>query len=109
MPVRSILATFAIVSLSACAHPRAALATGTMVAVVGGVVLATTHVRDCSSPLASDLCAFDRGSDSIKQGAGAAALVGGLVLVFAGLVGLSHEYTRPPAATAATVPANPTH
>lgn len=104
MPIRSILATFAIVSLSACAHPRAALVTGTMVAVVGGALVATTHVRDCSSPEASELCGFDQGSDNIKQGTGAVILVSGLVLVFAGLVGLSNEHNKHPAVTAPTAP-----
>lgn len=101
MPIRSILATFAIVSLFACGHPRALLATGTMVAIAGGAALATTHVRDCSSPDASDLCGFDQLGDSIKQGTGAVIMISGLALVLAGLVGLSNEHTRPPAAAPA--------
>ena len=105
MPIRSILVTVAIVSLSACAHPRAALVTGTMVAVVGGALVATTHVRDCSSPEASELCGFDQLGGTIKQDTGAVILVSGLVMVFAGLVGLSDEHNKPPAVTAPTAPA----
>jgi hypothetical protein len=103
MPIRSILATLAIASLSACAYPRAAIVTGTMVAVTGGVMAATARVRDCSTPDASELCGFDQLGDTIKQDTGAVIMVGGLALLLAGLVGLSNEHQA-----AATAPAPPT-
>lgn len=124
MPIRSMLAALALVSVSAsaCAQPRGALAAGTMVALVGGTIMVMTNVRDCSSPNASELCGFDQGGDTIKQDAGGVILLGGVALIFAGLIGLSQEHARsaamtpasplaptaPAAPTAPTIPAAPT-
>jgi hypothetical protein len=100
MPTRCVVAILAIVSLSACG-PRALIATGTMTGLVGGAFVATTHVRNCSSPEASDLCGFDQLGDTIKQDTGVALVITSFVLIVAGLVGLSSEHTRPPRATRA--------
>jgi len=110
MPIRSF-AVLVIVFVSACAHPRTAIAFGTAVAAAGGALAVTTHVRDCSSPNASDLCAIDRGSDALKQLSGGVIMVGGLVLVVAGLIGLSNEHdkaiTTPSAPVVPATPAAP--
>jgi hypothetical protein len=100
MPIRSLLAILALLSPS-CAYPRAALATGTVIGVLGGVALATTHVRDCSSPNASDLCGFDQLHDQINQDIGAVILTTGITLALIGLVGLANEHSRPVVAPAA--------
>jgi hypothetical protein len=96
-----------IISVSGCAHPRTAIAVGTLVAVAGGAVMLTTHVRDCSSPDASELCDLDRGSDALKQLSGGVIMVGGLVLAVAGLIGLSNEHSKTTAPRAPAVPATP--
>jgi hypothetical protein len=106
MPIRSLLAIFALLSPS-CAAPRAALVTGTVIAVLGGVAMANTHVRDCSSPGASELCGFDQLHDQINQGIATVIMLGGVAVIFAGLAGLSTEHTRHPASPVPTAPAAP--
>jgi len=96
------LALFSV-SASACAQPRGALAAGTMIALVGGSIMVMTNVRDCSSPDASELCGFDQRGDIINQDAGAVILLGGVALVFAGLIGLSQEHARSAVMTPASL------
>ena len=106
MLLRSLVATLALLSPS-CAHPRAALVTGTVIGILGGAVMATTHVRDCTSRDASELCGFDQQGDKLKQDTGAVIVLGGVALIFAGLAGLSDERTGHPAPLGPTAPAVP--
>ena len=105
MPIGSILAALALASLSACAYPRAAITTGTIAAVLGGTLALTTERPDCSKPEAPLLCGLGA---TMQEDTGAVLIIGGFLLVLAGLAGLSNESRRPhPTAPVPSAPGVP--
>jgi hypothetical protein len=81
-------------ALSACAHPRSALVSGAGMAGLGLLALSANQMTSCSSTEAFGCFGAGLGDDianGVAHTTGAVLLTTGLVVVGAGLVGLSNE------------------